>query len=664
MSDNLRLWGALGVAAACGLLGCIPANDEPGAADPPDFPSAAGSVAFPRPGGSDAFCGSAGRGGSTSFGVMFSPTSPQFELPTQRAEQAPPPISGGTLLTSADGKTLIAADPDRDAIYLIDIAQRALLRRIELQPGDEPGRLVQDKSGKVHVALRGGRAIASFGLAIDAQVTRTNVCDLPRGLAYDGANDRVYVACAEGALVQVDPAAQKAVRKLDLGRDLRDVIVRGEQLFVSRFRSAELMAVNVSDGQLMGVQKPPATSQEESVPVEDAPVPGSCSMVPARFEQRTTSATPDVAWRALDVPNHGMMMLHQRASEGEVRVSPGGYGGSMTCAPGIVHGAVTVFGDQATSVDLAVPGLFVDMAVDPTGALLALANPAGWGTDAAVVVMDVPTPVSAAQNFQPNGTCMGPNIQVMTHGQPTAVSFVSPWLLAIQEREPAGITFFDVRPSARVAERLDLKQPSRNDTGHTLFHTTTGSGLACASCHAEAGDDAHTWTFAGIGARRTQNLRGGILGTEPFHWNGDMRDFSMLVDEVFVGRMAAPTPRPDQADALAHWIDRQPLLHATPERMDAVARGKALFTSEAVGCGGCHDGERLSNNQSADVGTGALLQVPSLRAVSFRVPLMHNGCATTVTERFAACGGGDKHGHTSQLKPEDIGDLVTYLESL
>jgi cytochrome c peroxidase len=56
--------------------------------------------------------------------------------------------------------------------------------------------------------------------------------------------------------------------------------------------------------------------------------------------------------------------------------------------------------------------------------------------------------------------------------------------------------------------------------------------------------------------------------------------------------------------------------------------------------------------------------VPSLRGLSFRMPLMHNGCATTLTERFSLCGGGDKHGTTSQLTIDQRDDMVAYLNSL
>jgi cytochrome c553 len=238
-------------------------------------------------------------------------------------------------------------------------------------------------------------------------------------------------------------------------------------------------------------------------------------------------------------------------------------------------------------------------------------------------------------------------------------------MLVVQSREPAGVDFIDLSTGA-LHPHLDLKQASRFDTGHTLFHTRAGAGLACASCHGEAGDDGHVWTFQGIGPRRTQQLRGGILGSEPFHWNGDMQDFPTLVREVFVGRMRGPQPTDEQTDALATWIDRQPAWHVTARDPSAVERGRELFESAALGCTGCHAGTQLTNNQTVDVGTGVALQVPSLHDVVLRTPLMHDGCAKTLQERFSitSCGGGDSHGHTSQLTPDALADLVAYLSTL
>jgi hypothetical protein len=73
----------------------------------------------------------------------------------------------------------------------------------------------------------------------------------------------------------------------------------------------------------------------------------------------------------------------------------------------------------------------------------------------------------------------------------------------------------------------------------------------------------------------------------------------------------------------------------------------------------------LTDNRSYDVGTGLTLQVPSLVGVSYRLPVMHDGCAKTLADRFdPACGGGDRHGRTSQLSDPQVGDLIAYLQSL
>jgi hypothetical protein len=43
---------------------------------------------------------------------------------------------------------------------------------------------------------------------------------------------------------------------------------------------------------------------------------------------------------------------------------------------------------------------------------------------------------------------------------------------------------------------------------------------------------------------------------------------------------------------------------------------------------------------------------------------MHDGCASTLRARFADCGGGDRHGKTSQLPGAELDDLVAFLRSL
>jgi hypothetical protein len=64
------------------------------------------------------------------------------------------------------------------------------------------------------------------------------------------------------------------------------------------------------------------------------------------------------------------------------------------------------------------------------------------------------------------------------------------------------------------------------------------------------------------------------------------------------------------------------------------------------------------------VGTGNPFQGPSLVGVSMRAPFLHNGCAATLTDRFAPACGGARHGNVAALAPTDIADLVAFLSTL
>ncbi|HET8937495.1 MAG TPA: cytochrome c [Polyangiales bacterium] len=609
-----------------------------------------------------------------------------------------PPISGGTMLTTADGSMIVASDPDRDQIYFVDALGMRSLHTRKLNEGDEPGRVVEDAAGRIHVVLRSGRGIATLGRDADSEITRREVCDVPRGIAYDPKGDQLHITCAEGQLVTLAaaPTALMPTRTLDVPSDVRDVLVRDGQLLVSRFRSAELLMID-ADGAVEDTRAPATFARDEmrKALISKRAQDGSC-ITEGGVKLVHVEETPDVAWRMIDVPTAGVAMLHQRAHADEIQVTSGGYGASSGCGgSGIVQSAITMGIDKQTMTTVSITNLTlaVDIAADSQGQMLAVVAPGNYGGNLQIELIPVSalreqetSPGGNASPMQPTGGSFAtgatpstgsPNVNQSApcafgtnlpepEGQATAVTFVSPNVLAVQTREPsAAVSFYDIGVNTLLAT-VKLDTASRFDTGHAMFHMRTGAGLACASCHPEAGDDGHTWTFATIGPRRTQTLRGGILGTEPLHWNGDMKDFNMLMSEVFVGRMSGFVPSADQTDALTHWLDNQPALHASVPDKSAAERGQELFESSAVGCATCHAGEHLTNNTTVNVGTGVDLQVPSLRGVKFRTPLMHNGCAANITERLThpECGGGDKHGKTSQLNESQVNDLTAYLETL
>jgi mono/diheme cytochrome c family protein len=609
-------------------------------------------------------------GGVGGF-VSAPPPGHFLTRPAVSATNSPPPLSGGTLLVLDDGKTALAADPDRDRVYFADLVDEKLLATVAMQTGDEPGRAVEDAEGGVHVVLRRGGAVVS--LAADRTVReRRVVCPAPRGIAFDRTAAALHVACAGGELVTMPVAGAAPMRTLHLDRDLRDVVAIGDRLFVSRFRSGEVLVVSAASGQL----------------VERRPLPGSA---PSRQlimgpEGATPAAVPGVAWRMRSLLDGSAAVLHQESTAGELGTQPGGYGGGPCQSP--IAAAVSLFGGSqswaVTGGQLAPATLPVDFAESRDGrrrAVVLAGNRGASGTGAPRVHLSAGSAVLPTGSAGTGGFVGGPD-QRCTSPQPNpppdpepiefrqpvgdaiAVDFDGQGRVVVQTREPARLEIISHRGGT-----IKLASDSRFDSGHALFHLATRNGLACASCHPEGGDDARTWRFAGIGPRRTQSLRGGIATTAPFHWDGDMRDLGHLMTEVFSSRMGGPLVANDHVQALGSWLDRLPAPPvSSPRDAMAVARGRVLFNDPVVGCAVCHSGAWFSNNQTVAVGTGRPFQVPSLRGIGGRAPYMHDGCASTLKERFRStretCGGGDMHGKTSQLTEAQIADLVSYLENL
>ena len=118
------------------------------------------------------------------------------------------------------------------------------------------------------------------------------------------------------------------------------------------------------------------------------------------------------------------------------------------------------------------------------------------------------------------------------------------------------------------------------------------------------------------------------------------------VDDVIEGTPAVREPR-----------------KVAPEHAEIVLRGAALFGSTAS-CSTCHSGAKLTNNTTVDVGTGGAFQVPPLVGVGWRTPLLHNGCASTIADRFGSVCSTKGHGDISKLSSKDIANLTAFLETL
>jgi mono/diheme cytochrome c family protein len=553
--------------------------------------------------------------------------------PPVEARVRPKPITGGTLTLVGD-QIAVAADPDRDHLYIVDIEAGEIVHDIALDAGDEPSRVVTSDNALAHVVLRGSGGVATVDIESGEVLWRAQVCPDPRGIAYGQARDSLHVACADGALVELDVAFGDALGTTMLETDIRDVFFDGDVLRVSRFRSAEVLRVD--DGERT---KPSEVDDHAAVS----------------------------AWRTWYEPKlGGIMVLHQLATTQEVpiEVDPdaldgeggggaayGGGGGDdgVSCEPAISAPALTLLApDGETSRRVAVP-LSVDAAV-LSDRRVVLATPGAAPDESSLRITQLdfddcsPFPVLAA---------LGDS------GQFTSVAVTSNDTIVAFSREPARIA---VIPNVFGGEQtlIELGGESRFDSGHEIFHRATDSLLSCASCHPEGMDDGHVWKFAELGKRRTQSLEIGIEGTAPFHWDGDFDDLDGLMSEVLAHRMGGLRQSSQRQASFEQWLFAQERPKAAAHRGDpALADAGAVLFAD-YGCAKCHSGDKLGG-ANFETFAGQRLQVPSLRRAALRPPFMHDGRAATLEAAVVDMLEGTVQG---DVPAADVEAITAYVRTL
>ncbi len=560
-----------------------------------------------------------------------SPESSISGLEVIQSERPAKPIVGGTLLVTRDQQLAVVADVDRDQVYVVDLAAGALASTIRLRADDEPARLVADSAGNVYVALRRGGAVASIDPHAGILLERHDVCPAPRGLALDPLNGELVVACYSGQLMRLNESGE-VTWQVQLPNDLRDVVASGEHYYVSRLKTAELLEVERTTGSHVTL-RPETIYPDAGSPVNDD---GSFPTAPGVHE-------PRVLRRLLSGSDSQLLLFHQKANRARLENAYYATAGSVG---GVTGGVLTQFNLTTRSFEapsFLTIGQFLDVALSPDGTRVAVFD---LGLhDTRIVEWDG-----------------GPSAQVdysdlsieSLPGQASALSYTADGQLLVQFREPAALRIGEVN--------VALSDDSRWDTGHVIFHASTLRGVACVSCHPEAGEDGVSWDFATVGLRQTQALAGGIMDTAPLHWGGELDTVRSLMLDTYTSRMGGQTPSASQAMAVGMWLDSVRLPPQPSADPHLVSAGRGVF--ERFGCQACHSGEKLTDNLNHDVGTRGSLQTPTLIGLRHSAPYMHDGCAPTLRERFDEACGGSAHGDLALAASEDIDLLVAYLESL
>ncbi|MBN1343041.1 MAG: c-type cytochrome [Phycisphaerae bacterium] len=231
------------------------------------------------------------------------------------------------------------------------------------------------------------------------------------------------------------------------------------------------------------------------------------------------------------------------------------------------------------------------------------------------------------------------------------------------------------RPDARslALGKTASEPPSAVRLGEQYFNDASlcfQNWQSCASCHPDGRADGLNWDLMNDGLGNPKNTKSMLLShqTPPVMMMG-VRDRAETAVRAGIRHIQFAV-RPEQ-DAVA--IDTY-LKSLTPvpspylaggQMSEAARRGEQLF--KQVGCAMCHAGPLYTDMKKYDVGTGKgrekdqEFDTPTLIEVWRTAPYLYDGRAAAIKDVLTKFNTKDRHGATSGLTQEQIGDLAEYV---
>ncbi len=217
-------------------------------------------------------------------------------------------------------------------------------------------------------------------------------------------------------------------------------------------------------------------------------------------------------------------------------------------------------------------------------------------------------------------------------------------------------------------------QPSQVERGEQLFYDARLSldgWFSCHSCHTDGHTTGHltdNLSDDSFGAAKRTLSLGGVAHTGPWAWNGKQHDLAAQVRTSVQSTMQGkPLPDEEIAALVAFIKTIEPppsLANARGERDEAaIAAGAKIF--EGRGCINCHQPPYYTSDGAYDVGLddkrgNRHFNPPSLRAVSQRTPLFHDGRATSLEDVLVKF----RHQLDEPLSDQELKQLLAFLRSL
>jgi len=596
---------------------------------------------------------------------------------------------------SPDGGRLYASDRTAGKVVVIDTAQGKKVSEIGVQ-GQPVGVALSADGNTLYVAEYGAGTVAAIDTRSGKVGKRAKVGLRPQGVTVSG--NRLFVCNRESHDVSVvDTATMKEVKRVRVVREpyFAAVTPDGSRLIVGNAMPHGVgidptLAAEVSIIGLAGTPRPYEV-------IGNVKLPAGSSIV------RGVAASPDGKWAYVV---HGLGRFNVPITQME-------------------RGWVNTFGmtiiDVAKTTRLATVLLddLAEGAADPFGIVCSADGKRLFVSLGGVHQIEVinaeklhqllagQVPQDVAQI--PGGAPGEPNIWVRVSQseearEALADDLTALYIAGIQQRVPSGgsgprgvalspdgkklyiahyytgaITVMDTESNKPINHIAVGAQPPADPVrkGEEIFNDATRAFQhwhSCASCHTDGRVDGLRWDFLndGIGnAKDTLSLLNmdkmplmnrRATGNNPR---------ACVKGGLTNTHMGSPTEEDvDNLFAYLKSLKPEPSPHLVNGKLSPAAqRGKKIFEGKGE-CARCHIPPLFSDAKMHNVGVlsenepDGRYVTPMLIEAYQTAPYLHDGRALTLKDVVTTFNQEDKHGKTNGLSPQEIDDLVAYLQSL
>ncbi|MGD9854582.1 MAG: hypothetical protein AB7U20_06475 [Planctomycetaceae bacterium] len=225
------------------------------------------------------------------------------------------------------------------------------------------------------------------------------------------------------------------------------------------------------------------------------------------------------------------------------------------------------------------------------------------------------------------------------------------------------------------------EHPSLERQGMALFYDGRRSldqWYSCHSCHQDGGINSRPMDTFNDGSPMTLKTvlpLYHVTETGPWTWHGWQTDLADAMHTSFTSTMLGEAPSAEETRALLAFLNTlepppNPFREPDGSLSAAAERGKAVFESEQAACTQCHSGPYLTDGRIHDVGLGSSadtyqgFNTPSLLGVHRKVRLLHQGRSRSLEVLLTDLHSPAKVSGTEELTEQDVQDLIAYLKSL